>query len=402
MDNINHQFFAPCPRGLEAVLAEELTDLGASSVRTTAGGAAFGGTMALCYRANLQSRIASRVLMQVAEVPYRDEQDVYEAAKAVRWQDWFTPQRTIKVKVSAHHCPLKSLDFVTLRIKDAVCDRFQYARGKRPVVDTHAPDILIAAFLSPTSCTLYLDTSGDPLFKRGWRKSAGEAPIRENLAAGILRLARWSTETALFDPMCGSGTFLIEAALMARRIAPGSGRRFAFEKLLSFELRTFDDIRADLRAEERPAQPGLIHAADRSAQALASIKANLAATGSGSAVTLHQGDVLDLAVPGESGIVVTNPPYGHRMGDSEGLRAFYPKLGDRLKKQYANWTVHILTADLKLPSLLRLSPSRRTPLFNGAIECRLFEFRMVAGSLRKPRSQQEGTGTASSQSPHGS
>jgi putative N6-adenine-specific DNA methylase len=294
------------------------------------------------------------------------------------------------------------LEFVTLRIKDAVCDRFQYARGKRPVVDTHAPDILIAAFLSPTSCTLYLDTSGDPLFKRGWRKSAGEAPVRENLAAGILRLARWSTETALFDPMCGSGTFLIEAALMARRIAPGSGRRFAFEKLLSFELRTFDDIRAELRAEERPAPPGLIHAADRSAQALASIKANLAATGSGSAVTLHQGDVLDLAVPGESGIVVTNPPYGHRMGDSDGLRAFYPKLGDRLKKQYANWTVHILTADLKLPSLLRLSPSRRTPLFNGAIECRLFEFRMVAGSLRKPRSQQEGTGTGSSQSPHGS
>jgi putative N6-adenine-specific DNA methylase len=400
MDNTNHDFFAPCPRGLEAILTDELKDLGATAIEATAGGVAFRGPLTLCYRANLQSRIASRVLLRIVEAAYRDEHDVYEATKAVRWQDWFTPQHSIKVKVSAHHCPLKSLDFVTLRIKDAVCDRFQYARGKRPMVDTHAPDILIAAFLSSTTCTLYLDTSGDPLFKRGWRKSAGEAPIRENLAAGILRLAKWTTGTALFDPMCGSGTFVIEAALMARRVAPGSGRRFAFEKLLSFDGRALDKLRAELKAGEVPVLPGLIHAADRSAQALASIKANLTATGSGGAVTLHQGDVLELPAPAESGILLTNPPYGHRMGDREALRAFYPKLGDQLKKQYSGWTAHILTADLKLPGLLRLAPSRRIPLFNGAIECRLFEFRMVAGSLRKPRPQQEAVDTIPSHSRH--
>ena len=388
MDTTNRDFFAPCPRGLEAMLADELKDLGASAIEATAGGVAFGGTLALCYRANLQSRIASRILLRIAESPYRDEQDLYEAAKAIRWQDWFTPQHSIKVKVSAHHCPLKSLDFVTLRIKDAICDRFQHARGKRPTVDTHAPDMLIAAFLTSTTCTLYLDTSGEPLFKRGWRKSAGEAPIRENLAAGILRLVKWTAGMTLFDPMCGSGTFVIEAALMARQIAPGSGRRFAFEKLLSFEARALDELRAELKAGELPSQPGLIHAADRSTQALASIKANLTTVGSDESVTLHQGDVLELRAPAESGILVTNPPYGHRMGESDALRAFYPKLGDQLKKHYAGWTAHILTADLKLPGLLRLAPSRRIPLFNGAIECRLFEFRMVAGSLRKPRAQQ--------------
>lgn len=389
MDSTNHAFFAPCPRGLEAALVDELKDLGGLDIQPTAGGVAFRGSLAFCYRVNLQSRIASRILLRIAVAPYRDEQEVYEAAKAIRWQDWFTPQQSIKVKVSAHHCPLKSLEFVTLRVKDAVCDRFQYARGKRPIVDTHAPDILIAVFLEQATCTLYLDTSGDPLFKRGWRKSAGEAPIRENLAAGILRLAKWTPEMVLFDPMCGSGTFVIEAALMARRVAPGFGRRFAFEKLLSFEPRQLSELRAELKAAEIPAKPGLIHAADHSAQALASIRANLTFAGSVDAVTLHQGDVLELPPPANRGILVTNPPYGHRMGDTEALRAFYPTFGDQLKKRYCGWTVHLFTADLKLPGLLRLAPSRRVPLFNGAIECRLFEFRMVAGSPRKPRPQEQ-------------
>jgi len=387
MDNTNIAFFAPCPRGLETVLADELKDLGASGIEATAGGVHFAGTPALCYRVNLQSRIASRILWRISQTPYRDEQDLYDAAMAVRWQDWFTTQQSIKVKVSAHHCPLKSLDFVTLRIKDAVCDRFQYARGKRPAVNTHAPDMLIAAFLDSTTCTLYLDTSGEPLFKRGWRKSAGEAPIRENLAAGILRLAKWTPETILYDPMCGSGTFVIEAALMARRIAPGIGRRFAFQHLLSFKPQDLNDVRNELKAAEIPAEPGLIHAADRSAQAITSIRANLAIAGIGEAVTLQQGDVLQLPAPADAGLLVTNPPYGNRMGEVEALKTFYPQFGDHLKQHFCGWTAQIFTADLKLPGLLRLAPSRRVPLFNGAIECRLFEFRMVAGSLRKPRPQ---------------
>ena len=388
MDNTLHEFFTPCPRGLEPVLVEELAGLGAAAVKATAGGVAFRGTLALCYRVNLESRIASRVLMRIAEGGYRDEQDVYDAAYAIRWQDWFTPQQRIKVKVSAHRCPLKSLDFVTLRVKDAVCDRFQYARGKRPSVDTHAPDILIAVYLDGTQCTLYLDTSGEPLFKRGWRKSAGEAPIRENLAAGILRLAKWMPDLPLYDPMCGSGTFVVEAALMARRIAPGIGRRFAFEKLLSFDAPMLNAIRAELEAAEIAAKPGLIHAADQSSQALRSIGANLALAGLTETVTLQQGNVLHLPAPAETGLLVTNPPYGHRMGEADALKTFYPQFGDHLKKHFCGWTIQIFTADMKLPGLLRLAPSRRVPLFNGAIECRLFEFRMVAGSLRRPRPPQ--------------
>jgi putative N6-adenine-specific DNA methylase len=389
MDNTNIAFFAPCPRGLEAVLADELAELGACGIEATAGGVHFSGTLGLCYRVNLQSRIASRILWRISQSPYRDAQDIYDAAMAVRWQDWFTTQQSIKVKVSAHHCPLKSLDFVTLRIKDAVCDRFQYARGKRPAVDTHKPDMLIAAYLDSTTCTFYLDTSGDPLFKRGWRKSAGEAPIRENLAAGILRLAKWTPDTILYDPMCGSGTFVIEAGLMARRIAPGIGRRFGFQHLLSFNPQDLNDVRNELNAAGIPAEPGLIHAADRSPQAIASIQANLSIAGISDAVTLRQGDALKLPAPGDAGLLVTNPPYGHRMGEAEDLKHFYPQFGDHLKKEFCGWTAQILTADLKLPGLLRLAPSRRVPLFNGAIECRLFEFRMVAGSHRKPRPERQ-------------
>jgi len=385
MDSTIQAFFAPCPRGLEPVLVDELTGLGAAAVKATAGGVAFRGTLALCYRVNLESRIASRVLLRIAEGAYRDEQDVYDEAYAIRWQDWFTPQQRIKVKVSAHRCPLKSLDFVTLRVKDAVCDRFQYARGKRPSVDTHAPDILIAVYLDGTACTLYLDTSGEPLFKRGWRKSAGEAPIRENLAAGLLRLSKWAPDLPLYDPMCGSGTFVVEAALMARRIAPGIGRRFAFEKLLSFAPPTLNDLRGELQAAEIGAQPGVIHAADQSAQAITSIRANLALAGLTESVSLQQADVLHLPAPTEAGLLLTNPPYGHRMGEGDALKTFYPQFGDHLKKDFCGWTIQIFTADMKLPGLLRLAPSRRVPLFNGAIECRLFEFRMVAGSLRKKR-----------------
>jgi len=385
MDNTLHVFFTPCPRGLEPVLAQELTDLGAADVKPTAGGVAFAGPLTLCYRVNLESRIASRVLLRIAESSYRDEHDVYDAAHAIRWQDWFTPQQRIKVKVSAHRCPLTSLDFVTLRVKDAVCDRFQYARGRRPSVDTHAPDILIAVYLDSAQCTFYLDTSGEPLFKRGWRKSAGEAPIRENLAAGVLRLSKWTPDTLLYDPMCGSGTFVVEAVLMARRVAPGIGRRFAFEKLLSYDPRTADQLRAELKAAERPGAPGLIHAADVSSQALTSIAANLTIAGCSDLVTLREGDARQLPAPADTGLLVTNPPYGHRMGESESLKAFYPQFGDHLKQHFCNWTVQIVTADMKLPGQLRLAPSRRVPLFNGAIECRLFEFRMVAGSLRKTR-----------------
>lgn len=384
-DSTNERFFAPCPRGLETVLADELRELGARNPATTAGGVHFEGSWAICYRANLESRLASRILWRVGAAPYRVEQDIYNAAHQLPWQSWFTPRRTIKIKVSAQHCPLKSLDFVTLRIKDAVCDRMRLSAGRRPNIDTKTPDMLIAAFLDHDHCTFYLDTSGDPLFKRGWRKSAAEAPLRENLAAGILRLAGWPKEMTLFDPMCGAGTFAIEAALMARRIAPGIKRRFAFEKFQHFNERAWRSLRDSSRAQQLSTCPVSILATDCDKQVLDAAAANLEAAGVASSVHLAQGDLLDQPAPAEVGVLLTNPPYGLRVGAEPELTTLYPRIGDWLKQRFIGWTAYFFTADMRFPTLLRLSPSRRVPLFNGAIECRLYEFLVVAGSMRSTR-----------------
>lgn len=392
MGGSTEQFFAPCPRGLESVLAEELTAAGAGSPAPTQGGVGFSGPFDLCYRVNLESRIASRVLWRVWRGPYSQEQDLYEAAAALPWRDWFSPDRTIKVKVSAQQCPLNSLDFVTLRIKDAICDHFSRITKSRPSVDTAAPDIRIDAFLDATHATLYLDTSGEPLFKRGFRAAHTEAPLRENLAAGVLKLAGWTPEQVLLDPMCGGGTFLLEAAQVARRIAPGMGRRFAFEKLNGFRSERWRTLCEASRARQQAGGPLRIYGSDVNGKVLAAARANLESAGLADAVSLKQVSVLDVKPPAESGVVLMNPPYGVRTGEEDNLAGFYPRLGDLLKQRFAGWRAFIFTADLRLPKLIRLTPSRRTPLFNGALECRLYEFRLVQGSMRRPVSKQAEAG----------
>jgi len=379
------RFFATCPRGLEPVLLEELTALGAQEAAAVDGGVRFAGEFALCYAVNLESRVASRILWQVAHAPYRSERDIFETVRSLPWIEWFTVDRSIRVDVSAIKAPVKSLDFVTLRVKDAVCDVFREANGRRPDVDTRSPDARIHAFLSATDFTLYLDTSGEPLFKRGYRKAAGEAPLRENLAAGIIRLAHWDPAVPFLDPMCGSGTFLCEAAMIALDRAPGLDRGFGFEKLAMFDAPAWKTLVDAARARVRTPERLDIHGSDRYGEELKLVRGSLAALGIEPLVSLKQADVLEMPSPAPSGVIVMNPPYGVRLQDQHALAELYPRLGDALKKKYPGWTAYILTADLRLPKLIGLSPSRRTPLYNGALECRLFELKLVSGSMRGRR-----------------
>ena len=378
-------FFAPCPRGLETVLAQELQELNAAQIRTANGGVHFSGDFRLCYAVNLQSRIASRVLWQVAHERYHNEKDVYQIASAVPWETYFDPALTIRVKVEALRCPLKSLDFVTLRIKDAVCDVFRAHSGKRPSVDTSEPDMRIHAFLDAHNITLYLDTTGEPLFKRGLRKQTMDAPLRENLAAGILRLSGWSPAITLFDPMCGSGTFLLEAALISLDIAPGAQRHFAFEKLQNFDARSWKQLSDQCIKRQKPKVSLPIYGSDLYGRALDTTRANLAAAGLAGTVQLKQANMLEISAPAPQGILVTNPPYGQRTGESGALAEFYPRLGDMLKKKFPGWKVYLFSADAQLPKLIGLAASKRTPLYNGALECRLFEYKIVAGSMRREK-----------------
>ncbi len=378
------RFFAPCPRGLESLLADELAGLGAMDVAVAEGGVGFSGDRNTGYAANLHSRIASRVLRQISAGRYRNEDDIFRGVTSLDWNSFFDPALTIRVNVSAIASPLQSLEFITLRIKDAACDKFRVQTGQRPSVDTAQPDVRIHAFLEADRYTLYLDTSGEPLFKRGPRL-IGEAPLRENLAAGILKLSGWTPDQPLLDPMCGSGTFLVEAARIALNIAPGAGRSFAFEKLRDFDAVAWKSIRSDAQARA-PVNPSpQLFGSDLYGDALKLARDNLAAAGFGALASLKQANVLEISAPAESGVLVANPPYGVRIGEQDDLAAFYPKLGDVLKKKFAGWRAYLFTGDLRVPKLIGLSPSKRTPLYNGALECRLYEFKIVAGAMRREK-----------------
>ncbi len=376
-------FFATCPRGLEDQLIMELAAAGATQTAAVAGGVGFAGDWETCYRANLWSRIATRILWRVAHGPYSREEDIYRLAHDVPWHERFAVHRTLRVYMTAIRCPLKSLDFITLRIKDAVCDRFRAETGERPSVDTAEPNVRIHAFLTDREATLYLDTSGEPLYKRGFKYASVEAPLKENLAAGILLLSGWQPGTPLLDPMCGSGTFLLEAALMAHDIAPGLARKFGFLRLNNFDAALWQKLLAEAEARRKPVVPQPIFGSDISMDQIERARQNLAAAGMHECVQLECADLLQRSPPVAEGVLVANPPYGVRLEEAEWLEAFYPRLGDALKQRFAGWRCYFISADPQLPKLIGLKASKRTPLFNGALECRLLEYRIIAGSLRR-------------------
>jgi len=391
-------YFCPCPRGMEQALADELADIaqttGSTSLKVhnqVPGGVHCSGTDADAYRINLHSRIASRVLLRIANRTYANENDIYDLVLEQPWEDWFSVDHTIRVDITAIKSPLTSLEFTTLKIKDAICDRFRDQFGRRPSVNTRTPDMRIMGFLDQRNFTIYLDTSGEALFKRGWREETGDAPLRENLAAGLLRVAGWKPGMTLFDPMCGSGTILIEAAQMVQGIPPGARRRFAFEKFRNFNAKAWQEMKTAIKPNPLPDTP-TIFGSDISGDMVAMTRHNLRSAGILFEVPLKQIEAQQVQPPtSEPGLLVTNPPYGERIGvrgdstipQDEMAVGFYQQLSATLKQRFAGWTVYLFTADLGLPKMLRLKESRKTPFFNGALECRLFRFDMVAGFNRR-------------------
>ena len=385
---MTERFFAPCPRGLESPLAVELAAQGGQYVAPAEGGVAFSGPHELAYHANLESRLASRILWQVAHGRYRNEDDLYKLVHGIEWTKHFRVERTLRVDVAATGSPLASLEFATLKVKDAVCDRFRDDTGKRPSVNKQRPDIRVHAYLAEREATIYLDTSGEALFKRGWRHDADAAPLRENLAAGLIALSGWTPGTPLLDPMCGSGTIAIEAASIAADRAPGLARTFGFQKLAWFDGPAWQRIRQHAHDRVRKApRARSIFASDIDAHALVQCRSNAATAGVAEWIEIAPADLLARTAPAPTGMLIANPPYGVRLGEEAKLAAFYPKLGDALKQRFAGWTACLLTGDLRLAKLIGLKPSKRTPLYNGNIECRLFRFEIVAGRpVRGPHS----------------
>jgi putative N6-adenine-specific DNA methylase len=399
------QIFLPCAAGVEDLLASEvhdLTGLMGQDLLTRRGGVMARASWRDAMRLNLHSRLAQRVLVQLSYTDYRNEQDLYRAAADVAWEIWFTPKQSIKVEVTAQHSPLTSLNFAGLKIKDAVCDRFRdKAHGVRPDVNTQWPDVRIYAHLTTDTCSLYIDTSGEPLFKRGWREDKGEAPLKETLAAAMIAASGWAEGDddllPLYDPCCGSGTIAIEAAQIACNIAPGMLRRFAFEKYIPFQQHVWDGIKQEAAAavvKPEPGQKPLIYGSDVAHRMVDFAQRNAERAGVADVIEFRGGDALQRMPPCDvPGVMLLNPPYGERIAVA-GVAAreqavtedggeFFSQLATHWKKNYSGWTGWILTPDLKLPSKMRLKESRRVPMWNGPIECRMFRFDMVKGTARK-------------------
>ena len=412
--------FLPCAAGVEALLAEEIEGiLPEAHVFEARGGVALEGDPVEVMTLNLESRLAQRVLIEVAHGSYRVENDIYELAHSVDWTQWITPEHTLRVDTTAHRSPLKSLNFAALRVKDAVCDLLRDATGERPSVDTRHPDLPIVLHLGEAEATIYVDSSGESLFKRGWREDKGDAPLKETLAAAMLAAAGWRGTAeaggALHDPCCGSGTIAIEAAQIACGIAPGLHRRFAFERLLPF---VSDAQRAELQRLRSHLQARIhtsdvpIYASDVSFRMVDFARRNAQRAGVEYIITFNGGDALERPAPelpeNLPGTLMINPPYGERIEvggkaarrsgeeraaeDRENREApsdFFPRLAAHWKRAYtqhaAGWTAYVLSPDMKLPSAMRLKESRRVPMWNGPIECRLFRFDLVAGSARDKR-----------------
>lgn len=401
------QLFLPCAAGVEGFLADEvhgITGLTGQDLLVGRGGVLLRASWRQAMQLNLHSRLAQRVLVQLAEGFYRSENDLYALADSVAWEIWFTPRQSIKVEITAQHSPLTSLNFAALKIKDAVCDRFRAkAGGVRPDVNTQWPDVRIYAHLTTDRCLLYIDTSGEPLFKRGWREDTGEAPLKETLAAAMLAASGWDGSAPLYDPCCGSGTIAIEAATIACNQAPGLLRRFAFEKYLPYQEHVWETLRDQAAAAVR--EPSVsVFGSDVAFRMVDFAERNAERAGVTHAVQFRGGDALQRLPPAPSGVMLLNPPYGERIavagvagtpgslrgretaqidGERDEGDAFFPQLATHWKKNYAGWTAWVLTPDLKLPSRMRLKESRRVPMWNGPIECRLFRFDMVAGSARQ-------------------
>lgn len=422
------RLFLPCAAGVEALLAAEVQGLlPEAAPQVQRGGVTVAGGVREAMALNLGSRLAQRVLWRVADGGYRSEDDLYDLARTVPWGDWVAPTQTLKVDVTAQRAPLKSLNFAGLRIKDGVCDAMREALGERPSVDTRHPDLPLLLHLAPEQATLYVDTSGESLFKRGWREDQGEAPLKETLAAAMLAAAGWQgreEDGPLLDPVCGSGTIAIEAAQIACGIAPGALRRFGFGRLGPFRdaatQRDWRELReAAQAARHAPRVP--IFAGDVSFRMTDFAARNAERAGVRGAIELKTADALQRTAPAAAGTLLLNPPYGERIepkgsrgepvrgrrsrggegfADADaGARAplaregfeggatsneFFSRLAAHWKRDYAGWTAWVLSPDMKLPQAMRLKESQRVPLWNGPIECRLFRFDMVAGSMREP------------------
>lgn len=374
-------------QGLEDVLAQELTQLGANNIEIGRRMVSFTGDKAMMYKANFALRTAVRILKPIKHFDAQDPDEVYEAVKAINWEEVMDEDTSFAVDAVVFSTEFRHSQYVAYRVKDAIVDYFREKTGKRPNVKLTNPDLYISIHIAENACTLSLDSSGESLHRRGYRQEAVEAPLNEVLAAGMILMTGWKGECDLIDPMCGSGTIPIEAALIARNIAPGVFRKeFAFEKWKDFDADLFEEIFND-DSEEREFNHH-IYGYDIKQQANIIATRNVKAAGLSKDITLDVRDFAEFTQPAEKAIIITNPPYGERISTDD-LLGLYEMIGTKLKHEFKGSEAWILSYREECFTKIALKPSTRIPLYNGALECEFRKYEMFDGKYRQFRAEGE-------------
>ena len=383
IENTKYPLIAKTIAGLEDVLSEELAELGATDILKLNRAVSFMADMHLMYKVNYSCRTALRILKPLFHFEISEQKDLYDRIYDFQWEDYLNPEQSLAIDAVISYTVFTNSQFVAQRSKDAVVDRIRDKTGRRPSVDLDNPDLKINVHLFKDSCTVAIDSSGQSLHRRNYRKSTGLAPINEVLAAGLIKLSGWDAIAPLIDPMCGSATILIEAAMLARKMPAGYFREaWGFMKWHDFNQTLWDEVKGecDRLISDQPLQ---IHGSDRSSRAIESARENLRFTNLFEDISLETISFEESSPPFAQGFIITNPPYDERIVIEDSL-AFYKMIGDTMKRKYAGYTAWLISSDLESIKFIGLRPSRKIPIFNGPLECRFLKFDLFAGKKGHP------------------
>lgn len=371
------EFFASTAKGLVEPLEAEMKELGFKVTGTTGGGVYFDSNWEGCYKANLHSRLASRILKPILDFTAYQPEELYANIQKHDFTKYIKPNQSIKIDATVKDSMMRDQRFVAMKIKDAIVDQFRDKFGVRPDVDNQNPSLIVYVRCVKNQFNVSIDTSGDSLFMRGYRREVGEAPLKENLAAGLLRVSGWDRKTPLVDFMCGSGTFLVEAAMMALNVAPGMQRKsFGFQNLLNYEPESWDKVINEAIEGEKEELDFKIYGYDIDRRILDSARDNAKRAGVDHVIEFKREPVATVEPPVEKGMVVLNPPYGARIGDEDNLRDVYRDLSFTLKHRFKGWDAWILSGNKELIMDLKLKSTQKHFVFNGNIECRFLKYSM--------------------------
>lgn len=368
--------FATVPLGAEDLTATELARLGAAEISVVRGGVAFGGDIRTLYRALLRLRTASRVLVQLGQFACSSPQDLYDGVRSLPWGELLTSTMTLAIDCTLRDSAITHSHFAALKAKDAIVDLLRDTTGSRPDIDTRSPDLRVNLHIAKNHATVSLDACGESLDRRGWRLDRNDAPLRETLAAAIMMHTGWDGTVPLLDPMCGSGTLLLEGTAAALGQPAGAGREFGLMRWQDFDRRLWDQV---LREEQATVAESLavpVLGYDHDPRSIIACRENARRAGLAYSVAFDCKPFDESEPCGHQGVLVMNPPYGVRMGDKRDLEELYRKIGEVFKRRFTGWTAYLLAGDLELAKRIGLKPSRRYVLFNGPLECRLLKYEL--------------------------